>query len=101
MIDFKKTAKEIFDICTNIAKSDGRATEKIEEILKQVYEDGMLKNEKLKRELKAMRGAANSSKLEVNRLNLKIKELYREMARIAKYTVAESSHDKNDPRDRV
>lgn len=59
------------------------------------------KNEELKLELKIMRGAANSFKFEVNRLNLKIKELYREMARIAKYTVAESSHDKNDPRDRV
>lgn len=40
MVDFKETAKEIFDICTNIAKSDGRATEKIEAILKQVYENG-------------------------------------------------------------
>ena len=36
MVDFKETAKEIFDICTNIAKADGRATEKIEEILKEV-----------------------------------------------------------------
>ena len=40
MVDFKETAKEIFDICTNIAKSDGRATEKIEEILKQIYGEG-------------------------------------------------------------
>ena len=40
MVDFKETAKEIFDICTNIAKADGRATEKIEEILKQIYENG-------------------------------------------------------------
>ena len=37
MVDFKGTAKEIFDICTNIAKSDGRATEKIEKILREVY----------------------------------------------------------------
>ena len=37
MVDFKETAKEIFDICTNISKSDGRATEKIEEILMDVY----------------------------------------------------------------
>ena len=43
VVDFKETAKEIFDICTNIAKADGRATEKVEEILKQLYEDGMLK----------------------------------------------------------
>ena len=43
MVDFKETAKEIFDICTNIAKADGCATEKIEEILKQIYEDGMLR----------------------------------------------------------
>ena len=37
MINFKEKAKEIFDICTNIAKADGRATEKIEEILREVY----------------------------------------------------------------
>ena len=37
MIDFKQKAKDIFDICTNIVKADGRATEKIEEILKDVY----------------------------------------------------------------
>ena len=43
MVDFKGTAKEIFDICTNIAKADGRATEKVEEILKKLYEDGMLR----------------------------------------------------------
>ena len=40
MVDFKETAKEIFDICTNISKSEGRATEKIEAILRQVYENG-------------------------------------------------------------
>jgi len=40
MIDFKETAKEIFDICTNIAKADGRATEKIEIILRGIYEKG-------------------------------------------------------------
>ena len=40
MVDFKETAKEIFDMCHSIIKSDGRATEKIEEILKQVYENG-------------------------------------------------------------
>lgn len=40
MVDFKETAKEIFDICTNIAKADGRATEKIEIILRAVYEKG-------------------------------------------------------------
>ena len=40
MVDFKETAKDIFDICTNIAKADGRATEKIEAILRQVYENG-------------------------------------------------------------
>lgn len=43
MVDFKETAKEIFDICTNIAKSDGRATEKVEDILKRVYESGFSK----------------------------------------------------------
>ena len=37
MVDFKETAKEIFDICTNISKSNGQATEKIEEILRDVY----------------------------------------------------------------
>ena len=37
MVDFKEIAKEIFDICTNIAKADGRATEKIEEILRDIY----------------------------------------------------------------
>ena len=37
MVDFKETAKDIFNICTNISKSDGRATEKIEEILRDVY----------------------------------------------------------------
>ena len=37
MVDFKKTAKDIFNICTNISKSDGRATEKIEEILRDIY----------------------------------------------------------------
>ena len=40
MIDFKELSHVIFDICTNISKSDGRATEKIEEILKKVYEEG-------------------------------------------------------------
>ena len=40
LVDFKETAKDIFDICTNIAKADGRATEKIEEILRRVYENG-------------------------------------------------------------
>ena len=40
MVDFKETAREIFDICTNTAKADGRATEKIEEILRNVYENG-------------------------------------------------------------
>lgn len=40
MVDFKETAKEIFDICTNIAKADGRATEKIEIILRGIYEKG-------------------------------------------------------------
>ena len=40
VVDFKETAKEIFDICTNIAKADGRATEKIEDILVQVYNKG-------------------------------------------------------------
>lgn len=40
MVDFKETAKEIFNMCTNIAKSDGRATEKIEAILRKVYENG-------------------------------------------------------------
>lgn len=45
MIDFKETSKEIFDICTNIAKSEGRATEKIEDILKQVYESGISKGD--------------------------------------------------------
>lgn len=40
MVDFKETAKEIFDICTNISKADGRATEKIEAILRRVYENG-------------------------------------------------------------
>ena len=39
MVDFKTTAKEIFDMCHSIVKSDGRATEKIEEVLKHVYED--------------------------------------------------------------
>lgn len=37
MVDFKETAKDIFNICTNISKSDGRATEKIEEVLRDVY----------------------------------------------------------------
>ena len=40
MVDFKTTAKEIFDMCHSIAKSDGRASEKIEEVLKQIYEKG-------------------------------------------------------------
>jgi len=40
MIDFKELSHVIFDICTNISKADGRATEKIEEILKKVYEEG-------------------------------------------------------------
>ena len=40
MVDFKETAYEIFNICTNIAKSDGRATEKIEEILRNIYNKG-------------------------------------------------------------
>lgn len=40
MVDFKETAKEIFDICTNISKSEGRATEKIEAILSGIYEKG-------------------------------------------------------------
>ena len=43
MVDFKETAYEIFKIVTDIKISDGHAAEKIEEILKQVYEDGMLK----------------------------------------------------------
>ena len=46
MVDFKETAKEIVDICTYIHKSEGRATEKIEDILVQVYEKG--KNEGMK-----------------------------------------------------
>ena len=40
MVDFKKTAKEIFDICTNVTKSEGRACEKIEEILREIYKEG-------------------------------------------------------------
>ena len=40
MVDFKETAKEILDICTYIHKSEGRATEKIEEMLIQAYEKG-------------------------------------------------------------
>lgn len=43
LVDFKETAYEIFKIVTDIKISDGHAAEKIEEILKQVYEDGMLK----------------------------------------------------------
>lgn len=40
MVDFKEKAKEIFDMCHSIAKSDGRATEKIENILKDIYDRG-------------------------------------------------------------
>ena len=40
MVDFKEKAKEILDICTYIHKSEGRATEKIEDILMQAYEKG-------------------------------------------------------------
>ena len=40
VVDFKETAKDIFNICTNISKSDGRATEKIEEIGKQLKQMG-------------------------------------------------------------
>ena len=40
VVDFKETAKEIVNICTYIHKSEGRATEKIEEMLMQAYEKG-------------------------------------------------------------
>ena len=40
VVDFKEKAKEILDICTYIHKSEGRATEKIEEMLVQAYEKG-------------------------------------------------------------
>ena len=40
MVDFKTTAKEIFDMCHSIAKSEGRASEKIEEILIRIYNNG-------------------------------------------------------------
>ena len=42
MVNFKEISKEIFDICTNITKSEGRATEKIEEMLKDVYDLGRI-----------------------------------------------------------
>lgn len=43
MVDFKETAYEIFKIVTDIKISDGHAAEKIEEILKHVYESGVSK----------------------------------------------------------
>lgn len=45
MVDFKETAYEIFKIVTDIKISDGHAAEKIEEILKQVYESGISRGE--------------------------------------------------------
>lgn len=40
MVDFKETAYEIFKIVTDIKISDGHAAEKIEEILRNVYNKG-------------------------------------------------------------
>lgn len=40
MVDFKETAYEIFKIVTDIKISDGHAAEKIEIILRGVYEKG-------------------------------------------------------------
>lgn len=47
MVDFKETAKEILDICTYIHKSEGRATEKIEDMLMQAYIKGKTEGMKL------------------------------------------------------
>ena len=41
MVDFKEAAYEIFKICTDIRISDGHASEKIANILKNMYEEGL------------------------------------------------------------
>lgn len=48
MIDFKETAYEIFKICTDIRMSDGRALEKIADILESIYEEGLTDKQTIK-----------------------------------------------------
>ena len=48
MINFKETAYEIFKICTDIRMSDGRASEKIADILESVYEEGLTDKQTIK-----------------------------------------------------
>lgn len=48
MIDFKETAYEIFKICTDIRISDGRASEKIADILESIYEEGLTDKQTIK-----------------------------------------------------
>lgn len=48
MINFKETAYEIFKICTDIRISDGRASEKIADILESIYEEGLTDKQTIK-----------------------------------------------------
>lgn len=68
---------------------------------KKKDEELKAKNKELKSALKTATDDINSYKIQVSKLGIKIKSLYKEIIRISRYTVAESSHDKDDPRDRV